>query len=171
MGMIVFSKLNLCQYAGRRAALGPAPAATVSLAIFSARFRERRQQTASFNSSPPPPASVLRTRILLWPLAALRLPPAKYSPLSPVAAFAFSALRLRLRFGSPCGGRRRAAGTASGRHHARATDLFLPIRRHHPPRQRAETGGGSCLVIATRRLLPEEGVGLACLRLTVQVRP
>ena len=29
---------------------------------------------------------------------------------------------------------------------------------------------GSCLVIAIRRLLPGEGVGLACLRLTVPVR-
>ena len=104
--------------------------------FFLLASRERRQQSADFNSSPPPPASVLRTRILLWPLAALRLPPAKYSPLPPVAAFAFSALRLRLRFGSPCGGRRRAAGSASGRHHARATVLFLPIRRHHPPRFR-----------------------------------
>ena len=119
-------------FAGRRAALGPAPAATVSLAMFLPASGERRQQSADFNSSPPPPASVLRTRILLWPMAALRLPPAKYSPLPPVAAFAFSALRLRLRFGSPCGGRRRAAGSASGRHHARATELFLPIRRHHP---------------------------------------
>ena len=96
---------------------------------------ERRQQSADFNSSPPPPASVLRTRILLWPLAALRLPPAKYSPLPSVAAFAFSALRLRLRFGSPA---REGVVTPdqSGRHHARATVLFLPIRRHHPPRFR-----------------------------------
>ncbi len=37
---------------------------------------------------------------------------------------------------------------------------ILSICRHHSPRQCAETDGGSCLVIATRRLLPGEGVGL-----------
>ena len=47
---------------------------------------------------------------------------------------------------------------------------FLPVCRHHPPLQHAETVGGSCLVIANRQLLPGEGVGLACLRLTVPVR-
>ena len=97
-------------FAGRRAALGPAPVATVSLAIFFARFR---------GTAP--------TNCQVQQFAATA---AEAS--APVAAFAFSSLRLRLRFGSPCGGRRRAAGTSSGRHHARAAERFLPIRRHHP---------------------------------------
>ena len=92
------------------------------------------------------------------------MPPAKYSPLPSVAAFVFSALRLRLRFGSPCGGRRRAAGSSSGRHHARAAELFLPSPSASSGRL-VPHRLGSCLVISTRRLLPGEGVGSACLRL------
>ena len=105
-------------YAGRRAALVPAPAATSSLAIFPARFRGTAPTKCRFQQFAATAAEAS----------------------APVAAFAFSALRLRLRFGSPCGGRRRAAGTASGRHHARATELFLPIRRHHP--------AGSCFAVS-----------------------
>ena len=96
--------------ADRRAALGPAPVGTVSLAIFSARF----QGTAPTSCQPQQFAATA----------------AEAS--ATVAAFAFSPLRLRLHLGSPCGRRRRAAGTSSGRHHARAAEVFLPIRRHHP---------------------------------------
>ena len=142
----------------------------------------------------PPHRNIHRTRILLWPLAALRLPPAKYSPLPPVAAFAFSALRLRLRFGSPCGegvvppelrpdATTPAPPTCSflhRRHHPAGSVVlrfartwiyyvrWLANARHRPSIHHRRLG--SCLVIASRQLLPGEGVGLACLRLTVPVR-
>jgi len=65
-----------------RAAFGPAPVAIVSLAIFSARYRETAPTKCQFQQFA---ATAAETSV-------------------PVAAFVFSALRLRLRLGSPCGG-------------------------------------------------------------------
>ena len=50
------------------------------------------------------------------------------------------------------------------RHHARAAEVFCPIRRRHSPR-RVSRRNGSRLFIAVRLLLPGDGIGSLQLRL------
>ena len=77
--------------------------------FFAARIRERRQQSANFNSTPPPPPEGPGRGFYYgrWRRFVCHRPRFHRCPWSRLLLF--SALRLRLRFGSPCGPALRAS--------------------------------------------------------------